>query len=135
MWLRKYWTLEAYRSLISYIPSSCVIGIVWVSLSVSARALLGMEAHLFFWILLAVSSLHGLLLLLHLALAKLMHLQRAERISFVIVGSQKTLPIALSVLSALNPPQLGAAVLVCLVFHFSQLFIDSFIAARWAKIA
>ena len=53
-----------------------------------------------------------------------------------IMGSQKTLNVALSVILFL-PEALGAGgimALPCIVCHFSQIFIDGIIAAKWSSI-
>eukprot|EP00891_Asterochloris_glomerata_P007509 jgi/Astpho2/7509/e_gw1.00114.129.1_t len=54
----------------------------------------------------------------------------------VLVGSQKTLPIAVTVLNSLGPQlpgPVGLAVLPCVVSHLSQIVIDSFLVAHWSK--
>ena len=42
----------------------------------------------------------------------------------ILTGAQKTLPVAVSVLAALNYP-IGEALLVCVLFHFMVLFGDA----------
>jgi len=52
----------------------------------------------------------------------------------VIVASQKTLPMALTVL-AFFPPALGEPGLIavpCIVTHLTQIFLDALIVAKWA---
>lgn len=60
----------------------------------------------------------------------------AERKAVVILGSQKTLAIALSVLSFL-PEALGSHGLMslpCIICHFVQIVMDGVVAARWADV-
>lgn len=59
----------------------------------------------------------------------------AERKAVVILGSQKTLPVALSVISFL-PLALGSHGLMslpCIISHFCQIVMDGVVAARWAE--
>jgi hypothetical protein len=77
-------------------------------------------------------------LTIHLGLMAFMYLVSAcqkldqpERLSLLILGSQKTLPIALSVL-ALMEGSVGLAVVACLTFHFLQLSLDAFLV-KWLK--
>ncbi|CAL5222608.1 g5001 [Coccomyxa viridis] len=58
-----------------------------------------------------------------------------ERRAVVLVGSQKTLPIAVTVLgqlSAILPGPMGIAVIPCVVSHLSQILMDSFLVS-WTK--
>ena len=59
----------------------------------------------------------------------------AERKAVVILGSQKTLAVGLSVLSFL-PEALGSHGLMslpCIISHFVQIVMDGVVAARWAE--
>lgn len=54
----------------------------------------------------------------------------------MLVGSQKTLPIAVTVLNQLSTTikgPIGLAVIPCVVAHLSQIVIDSFLVSRWLK--
>ena len=59
----------------------------------------------------------------------------ANRKAVVILGSQKTLPVALSVISFL-PLALGSHGIIslpCIIAHFCQIVMDGVVAARWAE--
>ena len=61
-------------------------------------------------------------------------LRRAERSAVVIASSQKTLPVAMTVLLSL-PPSFGDPGLTAIpvvVAHFVQIIIDAVLAAHWA---
>lgn len=56
------------------------------------------------------------------------------RRAVVLVGSQKTLPIAVAVLNQLAAfvdGPLGLAVIPCVVAHLSQILVDSMLVSRW----
>jgi sodium/bile acid cotransporter 7 len=66
--------------------------------------------------------------------ATVFRLPEKEWLCFVLMCSQKSLPVCVSVLSAL-PPALrslnGVLIIPCILSHFSQLMIDGFLAVRW----
>ena len=54
----------------------------------------------------------------------------------VLVGSQKTLPIAVTVLNGLAPQiggAVGLAVIPCVVSHLAQIVMDSMLVSHWMK--
>jgi sodium/bile acid cotransporter 7 len=56
------------------------------------------------------------------------------RRAVILVGSVKTLPVAVSVLASLGPalgPMAGVAVVPAMSAHLSQIIIDSMLVARW----
>ncbi|MCW8908257.1 MAG: bile acid:sodium symporter [Sedimenticola sp.] len=120
--------------LIRYLPSSCVIATVWMSVSASSQTLQEISPTLLVVIVAASLLLHGALLLLCLASRKLLTSERGEWIALLFTASQKTLPVAVGVLAALNQP-VGVALVVCILFHFLQLFVDSMLASRLARAA
>ncbi len=111
----------------SYVNSSCVILVVYSSLAVSKNEFLGLDLRQYAMILGAVSLIHLLLIIINAQAGKLLGMPMADRKAMIFVTSQKTLPIALAVLANINFDT-GSAIIVCLMFHFFQLFADSFIA-------
>ncbi|CAJ1369337.1 unnamed protein product [Effrenium voratum] len=61
-------------------------------------------------------------------------LEPREWVTVVLMSSQKSLPVCVSVMSAL-PPSLrkhsGLMIVPCIMAHASQLIIDSILAVRW----
>jgi len=112
-----------------YIPSSCIVITVWISMSASRGTLLELDAAALLLIAVAALGLHGALLGLCHATGRGLGLAAGERLALLFVVSQKTLPLAIGVLTALNAPIAGALV-VCIVFHFLQLMLDALLAVR-----
>ncbi len=60
-----------------------------------------------------------------------------ERRAVVLVGSQKTLPIAVTVLGqlggALPDLAVGLAVIPCVVAHLAQILVDSLLVSHWLR--
>lgn len=52
----------------------------------------------------------------------------------VIVGSQKTLPIAITVIGFIGSVgEEGLMAIPCIVAHTCQIFIDGYLSMRWAN--
>jgi sodium/bile acid cotransporter 7 len=81
---------------------------------------------------LAAFSIHVTLLLLAFSAGKFFNIPVPESKALIFVSSQKTLPVAASVIATLNG-EIGGALISCLLFHFLQLIFDSFLAGMAAK--
>ncbi len=123
---------KPFNKLIGYIPSLCVITTAWVSLSSSAELLKSLNAVSILLILAASVVAHCALLAL-CTLYKLLHrVERGEWLAMLFTASQKTLPVAVGVLTSLKI-EIGVALVTCILLHFVQLFIDSILANRFAR--
>ena len=118
----------------SYVNSSCVILVVYASLSTSRDAFSGLGVTEFLMIGAGVSLVHILLLIINYQTGKLFQLPLPDRKALLFVASQKTLPISVAVLANIQFAT-GSAIIVCLMFHFFQLFVDSFLASFLHKKA
>jgi sodium/bile acid cotransporter 7 len=130
--LRSLRKRRSIGSFWGYINSSCVIIIVYSSLSVSKSAFSGLDAMDYLEILIASAAVHLSLLAINTQAGKLLQLPPEDKKAMLFVTSQKTLPIALAVLASVQFDT-GNAIIVCLVFHFFQLFVDSFLAYAMHK--
>ncbi len=117
----------------SYVNSSCIILVVYTSLAVSGHAFSGTDISEYALILFSVALIHCLLLGINAVAAKILRLNFADRNALILVVSQKTLPISLAVLAGLDG-NTGNAVVVCLMLHFFQLFVDSMLASTLRKV-
>jgi sodium/bile acid cotransporter 7 len=116
-------------AIVAYMPSICVILTVYTASAASRKLLY--ESSLFEILLLIVAafSIHIILMLIAWLGGKTIKLEAPELKALIFVTSQKTLPVAISVLAVLCD-NLGAAIIPCLIFHFTQLFSDSALASR-----
>lgn len=121
------------HSLLRYLPSSCVIATVWMSLSTSSDTLKELNFQLLLLIIICALTIHGALLLLCWLSKYLYQPERSEWLALLFTASQKTLPVALGVLVALNQA-IELAMIACIIFHFLQLFVDSMITSRMKPI-
>lgn len=61
-------------------------------------------------------------------------LKRREFKAVVLMSSQKTLPVSVVVIGFLDAiGEEGLMTVPCIVAHISQLFIDAYIASKWAE--
>ncbi len=111
------------------VPTISVILTVWITLSASVSALYQLSMPALGGITVLVVLLHGLLLLLGRLAARVLRLHASERSALMLTASQKTLPVAVSVLVGLGSPS-GVAVISCILFHLFQLLFDSILALR-----
>ncbi|MCI5219678.1 MAG: bile acid:sodium symporter [Candidatus Electrothrix sp. LOE2] len=114
----------------SYVNSGCVILAVYISLAISRQEFFRTDAGEYLAVLFSVSLVHFLLLGINFRAAKLLRLNTQDSKALLFVASQKTLPVSLAVLAGLHQDT-GNAVIVCLLFHFTQLLIDSVLASRF----
>ena len=122
-------SIDPKHILLQYLPSTCVILTVWMALSDSSEVFQQLTVAVLSKIAIATLLLHfGLMFLAFLA-SQLINLPAEERLAMLFTTSQKTLPVAVSVLAALNMP-IGEAVLTCVLFHFLMLFIDSLLVPK-----
>ena len=124
-------TKRKTKAFVAYIPSICVILTVYAAASASYKLLYKCSFSEILLLTTAVFSIHAVLMLIAWPGGKLLKLETPELKALIFISSQKTLPLSISVLALLceNP---GAAIISCLLFHFTQLFVDSAIAAKMA---
>ncbi len=82
------------------------------------------------WLLLiaAVSALHLSVLLMGRPVAKRLGINRRDGVAIAIAGSQKTLMVGLQIAM-----DLGWSIIPMVVYHVSQLAIDTIVTDRWRK--
>jgi len=118
--------------VLRYLPSTCVIATVWMSMSASSETLKELNPSLLALIALSAACIHAVLILLCWLSRLLYRSQREEWLALLFTASQKTLPVAVGVLTFLHQPA-GLALVACILFHFMQLFADSLLASRFAR--
>ena len=125
-----------YKVELGLLNNSSLIAIVWMSVSKSRGQLVGASGLNIFIIVLAGIGFHLLLLTMNWTMTTpILKLPEKERRAVLLMTSQKTLPVAVTVISYLDENKWGGHGLIaipCIVGHVSQLFIDAFIASKWA---
>lgn len=112
----------------------CVIFIAWMKLSDSASTISSTKPLDLILVLLTGVTIHGTFLFINCTVATwLLRLRSDEWKVVAIVCSQKTFPVAVTVISFLHPEQVGdhgMLIVPCVMSHFTQLFWDAFLVTR-----
>jgi len=123
--------VAGHKTLLSLTNNSLLICIVWMTISSGRDVIVAQPAEMIFLAIAVGIALHAVLLALNGAACWLLRLAPPERKAAHILGSQKTLPVSITVLSFL-PPRLGNIGLLtipCIIGHLSQLFTDAFLVS------
>ena len=128
------------RAGLTLVSSLALISIPWMKFSESSGRL--SQVALSSLAVLAVSGLliHVLYLLLNDGASRALRLVPEARKAVVLLASQKTLPVALTVLaflpeSAVSAEAKGLIAIPCITSHLGQIFVDAVIATRWGQRA
>ena len=119
------------------VPSLGVVVLAWITVSESAESIQATPGGQLLVVGALVIGAH--VVMLFLARIAALSLPRDRAVAVFFVTAQKTLPLALTVISAVAVlvPELSAvasqAVIVAVMWHFVQTLVDGTIAARWGK--
>lgn len=123
------------KAELTLMNNSCLIIIVWMSISQSAKELKGTSAGTIFAVIFAAIMLHLLMLAINYTATHFIGVSGPERTASVMMSSQKTLPVAMTIISYLPEDVFGSPGLIavpCIVCHITQLFMDAPLASRLA---
>jgi len=113
-----------------------ILCIVWMALCKAKPAIVKNSGDIItIWVCVAV--FHGALLAVGFGTIFLFRLRPGQKESVLLMGCQKTLPLSI-ILQITLFPQYGIALVVCVLHHFTQLIMDSFVVlvqAEWAPAA
>jgi sodium/bile acid cotransporter 7 len=138
-WLRQHirkW-VDANRSRITIFSNLALISIPWMKFSESSDRLAAVALSNLLILIAAGLLVHVAFLLLNTAASRVLRLEAAQRKAVILMASQKTLPVALTVL-ALIPDQAvsadlkGLIAIPCITSHLGQIFVDAILATRWS---
>ena len=129
-----------HRSRITSISNLALISVPWMKFSESSAALAQIALLSLAVLIAAGLAIHILYLVLNAAVCGSLGVEAAARKAVVLLASQKTLPVAMTVL-ALIPEEVlasdvkGLVAIPCITFHLGQIFIDAVVATRWGAAA
>eukprot|EP00899_Mesostigma_viride_P025014 jgi/Mesvir1/5698/Mv15712-RA.2 len=127
---------QRHKTALSLVASTALIITVWITLCQSADSLKSQSGKSIMIMITAAVVLHVAYLIMNVAATKLLRTGVPEAKGVIIMCSQKTLPVALTILSNLSEAEIGSKGLVavpCIVCHMAQLFIDSVLVSYWAS--
>ena len=131
--------VDANRGSVTMLSNLALISIPWMKFSQSSGALAAIALPSLGILIASGLFIHVLYLLLNDGASRLLRLPLEARKAVVLSASQKTLPVALTVLT-LIPEQVlstevkGLVVIPCITFHFGQIILDALLATRWRRI-
>jgi len=126
--------VKAHKQGLSLTANSCLVLIPWMKLSESQAALVAAGPGALAVVIMVGITIHVVYLAWSYGMARILRLPEEELRAVVIMGSQKTLPMAMAVLAAL-PDSIGEHGLIAvppIIAHLTQIFMDAWIATRWA---
>ncbi|XRB19119.1 sodium/bile acid cotransporter [Pseudoscourfieldia marina] len=129
--------IKTRKTELGLLNHTCLLLVVWQTMSRSADNLLSESAGNILGIILCGVLLHITYLVVNYgavfgALGGIV--AEKEKRTLLLLTSQKTLPVSITVISFLDEAvgSKGLLAIPCVIGHMSQLFIDAVIASRWA---
>ena len=131
-----FW-VDANRPRITTFSNLALISIPWMKFSESSDRLAGVAITNLLILVAAGLVVHAVFLLLNTGVSHALGLELAQRKAVVLMASQKTLPVALTVLalipdSAVPADVKGLIAIPCITSHLGQIFTDAVIATKWS---
>ena len=135
--------VDARRRALGILSSCLLISVPYTQVSKAVAGGLEVSLGPLLAVVAAALAIHCLYLAFNAGAARALALGGQEgdpgvrgiRQAVVLCGSQKTLPIAVTVLQQLGPalgPAAGLAVVPCIACHIGQILVDSVLVARWS---
>eukprot|EP01025_Chloroclados_australasicus_P005954 TRINITY_DN11966_c0_g1_i11.p1 TRINITY_DN11966_c0_g1~~TRINITY_DN11966_c0_g1_i11.p1 ORF type:complete len:432 (-),score=31.85 TRINITY_DN11966_c0_g1_i11:2800-4095(-) len=127
---------KKHKVELSMVNNGSLIMVVWQTISKSQESIVNTRFTSILLLIVAGVVLHLVFLSFNSVIAKLVGWKKEEFRAVVILASQKTLPVSVTIISFFSSSVgvQGLIVLPCIIGHLSQLFMDSFIVARWTAI-
>lgn len=102
-----------------------ILTMVWMALCGSRNAIVdGLDSILV--VIIVVFCFHLILILIGLYLTRMFKIVKGKRESVILMGGQKTLPLSV-ILQVSLFPELGIALVVCVVHHIVHLIMDAYL--------
>ncbi len=132
--------VDRNRVHLTMTSNAALISIPWMKFSESSDRLAQIALSSLLILVVSGLAIHVFFLLLNDGAARLLKLALPLRKAMVLLASQKTLPVAMTVLAFLPEESVSAELkgliaIPCITFHLGQIFLDAFIATRWAANA
>lgn len=125
---------KAYKKPLGLSQNTCILFVVWLMISKAQEHISTANPKDLQLCLFLAAGVHLIYRLIGWATANAGGLMPREWVTIVLMSSQKSLPVCVSVLSAL-PAELqkftGLFILPCIMAHAAQLIIDSILARIW----
>lgn len=125
---------KKYKKPLGLSQNSCILFVVFLMISKAQPSIFEAKGSDLTLCLCLAAGVHLIYRIIGWAVATGAALPPAEWVTIVLMSSQKSLPVCVSILAAL-PQELkksgGLFILPCIMAHAAQLIIDSMLAVRW----
>merc|ERR1712194_736414 len=132
--LKEFATDKANKKMLTRCSNCCIFFVVWLNTSGSQDKIVHFPLMDLGVVALLAIIVHVIYRLSAYFVATKGQFPNREWVAVVLMCSQKSLPVCVSVMAAL-PAELkvntGTMIVPCIMSHFSQLMIDGFLADRW----
>lgn len=131
---------DAHRPTLTLVSNLALISVPWMKFSQSSDRLAAVAGGQLLMLIAAGLVIHFVYLAFNDGAARLFGFDLPLRKAVVLMASQKTLPVALTVLAlipdeVLSAQDKGLVAIPCITSHLGQIFVDAFLATRWAAAA
>jgi len=125
---------KTHKQILTKMQNCCIFSVVWLMSSGAQKEIMVTPPRDLLVCALLACLVHLVYRVGAWATANMAKLPPKEWVTVVLMCSQKSLPVCVSVLSCL-PAELqsktGLLIIPCIMGHFSQLMIDGFLTIRW----
>lgn len=127
---------KANKKALGLMQNSCILCVVWLMVSGAQSKIVNFASRDLWTCAFLAAGVHLVYRVGGYLVATAANLPPREWVTVVLMCSQKSLPVCVSVLSAL-PSELreqgGVMIVPCIMAHAAQLIIDSILAVRWEQ--
>lgn len=125
---------KTHKKTLTKMQNCCIFSVVWIMASGAQKVIMSTPPLDLFVCAVLACLVHVVYRLGAWGTANAAKLPEKEWVTVVLMCSQKSLPVCVSVLSCLPAelqPKTGLLIIPCIMGHFSQLMIDGFLTIRW----
>jgi len=125
---------KTHKKVLTKMQNCCIFSVVWLMSSGAQKEIKVTPPRDLLVCALLACLVHLVYRVGAWATANAAKLPPKEWVTVVLMCSQKSLPVCVSVLSCLPAelqPKTGLLIIPCIMGHFSQLMIDGFLTIRW----
>ena len=127
--------LDKRRPKLSVISNLALISVPWMKFSQSSTRLAEVNMNELIVLIFAGVFIHVFYIIFNAGVVRVLRIDWKEGKAVVLLSSQKTIPVAMTVLAFFPVPEdtKGLIAIPCITFHFGQIIIDALIATRWGN--
>lgn len=128
--------VKEQKTKLTLLNNSCILFCVWMTASFAHGEILKMPITVLILLIFMGVVLHVVKLMVAFFTSTLIGLPMREHRTLILMCSQKSLPVSISLIAALPAalqPYAGMMAIPCIVGHATQLFMDAALVSRWSE--